>query len=99
MGFFRSLLKIGRGAVQGVGKVARAVGGVFSKVDNVLKSPVGQVVMAGLAANPKTRGAAMALQQGISQGANLSGVVEGLSRGDQEAVLKAVDMASRRSLT
>jgi hypothetical protein len=98
MGFFRGLVRGITGIGRGIGRAAQAVGSVFSKVDSVMKSPVGQVVLAGLSANPKTRGAAMALQQGISQGANLSNVVAGLSRGEQSAINQAVQMATQRSL-
>lgn len=98
MGFFRGLIRGVRNVGRAIGRGAQAVGGVLGKVDSVIKSPIGQVVMAGLAANPKTRGAAMALQQGVSQGANLSNVVAGLSRGDQDAINQAVQMATQRSL-
>jgi hypothetical protein len=98
MGFLRRLGRIASGAVRGVQKATSAVAGVLGKADQVLKSPVGQIVMAGLAANPKTRGASMKLQEAVSQGANISNVVAGLSRGDQEAVAQAVQMASQRSL-
>ena len=102
MGFFRGLIRgvtgIGRGIGRAVGAVSRVVGGALGAVDSVLKSPIGQVVMAGLSANPKTRGAAMVLQQGISQGRNLNDVVAGLSRGDQDAINQAVQMATQRSL-
>jgi hypothetical protein len=102
MGFFRGLVRgvagLGRGIAKGVGSVSKVVGGALGAVDSVMKSPVGQVVMAGLAANPKTRGASLALQQGIAQGQNLNSVIGGLSRGEQQAINQAVQMATQRSL-
>jgi hypothetical protein len=90
----RSRRRVGKIA-KGVGKGVRAVSGAVRKIDDAMKSPIGQVVLLGLKANPKTAGVATKLETGISQGREITDIAEGLTRGEQQAVEQAIERANR----
>lgn len=87
----RRIRKIARGAGKGV----RAVSGAVRKIDDAMKSPIGQVVLLGLKANPKTAVVASKVEMGISQGREITDIAEGLSRGEQQAIEQAIERANR----
>lgn len=93
--FLRGIGRVARKVVSGVQKGTQFVSDAFRKVDDVMNSPVGNLVMMALQANPKTRNAAMKLQQGVSQGRQYSEIAAGLSKGEQDAIQRAVEVAGQ----
>ena len=93
MGFRKFL----RGAGRRIARFGRGVGRVFQdttrvisdglgQVQKVLDSPIGQVAMGALMANPKTRGFAMKARQAIDQGQSLSSLANRVSHGEKSAI-------------
>lgn len=92
----RRAFRIGRGAVRATGRGIRAVSGVVRKIDDAMNSPVGQVALTMLKANPKTAAVATKMEMGISQGREIGDIAEGLTRGEKQAFEQAIDRATRQ---
>lgn len=92
----RRVGRIARGAARGTGRAIRSVAGVVRKIDDAMNSPVGQVALTMLKANPKTSAIATKIEMGVSQGREMGDIAEGLTRGEQQAFEQAIDRATRQ---